>query len=46
VAGQYRLTAYDAAHLELAMRMSLGLATLDEELRKASRAAGASLVWP
>jgi hypothetical protein len=31
------LTAYDAAYLELAMRLGIPLATLDRELRKACR---------
>lgn len=33
---QYRLSAYDAAYLELAMRMDIPLATRDAELRKAA----------
>jgi predicted nucleic acid-binding protein len=36
----YSLTAYDAVYLELAMRLSLPLATLDEELITAARDAG------
>lgn len=40
LAVQYRLTAYDAAYLELALRRALPLATLDEELRAACTAAG------
>lgn len=43
---QYRLTAYDAAYLELARRVGLPLATLDGDLRKAARAEGAALVEP
>jgi predicted nucleic acid-binding protein len=39
----YRLTSYDAAYLELALRRSLPLATLDDALIRASRAAGGSL---
>jgi predicted nucleic acid-binding protein len=35
----YRLTVYDAAYLELALRLSLPLATLDGDLRKAARSA-------
>ncbi len=46
LAEQYNLTVYDAAYLELAIRESLSLATLDDDLRKASRAAGVSLVEP
>ncbi len=37
MAERYRLTLYDAAYPELALRFSLPLATLDEELRTASR---------
>ena len=37
------LTTYDAAYLEVAMRNSTGLATLDENLRKAARRLGVSL---
>jgi len=44
LAEQYQLTIYDAAYLELAIRESLPLATRDSDLRKASRAAGISLV--
>ena len=39
-----RLTAYDAAYLELAMRESLPLTTLDDQLRQAARSAGVALV--
>ena len=37
---RYRLTPYDAAYLELASRLTLPLATLDEELLAACKAAG------
>ena len=40
---QYQLTTYDAAYLELALRESLPLATLDKDLIRASRAAGVAL---
>ncbi len=40
VARRYRLSAYDASYLELAMREGLPLATLDEDLQKAARKAG------
>ncbi len=40
LAEQCRLTLYDAAYLELARRLGLPLATLDEELRTASAALG------
>ncbi len=39
-----RLTAYDAAYLELAMRQGLPLATRDEELRGAADRVGVALV--
>ena len=44
LAYEYRLSGYDAAYLELAVRKSLPLATLDEELRRAAVAAGVDLV--
>lgn len=44
LARAHRLTAYDAAYLELAIREGLPLATLDGDLRKAAAAAGAALV--
>lgn len=44
LAEQHRLTAYDAAYLELVQRTGLPLATLDGDLRKAARAAGVPLV--
>ena len=40
VARRYRLSAYDASYLELAMRAGLPLATLDEDLQKAAKKAG------
>jgi predicted nucleic acid-binding protein len=40
IAIRYRLTSYDAAYLELALRRNLPLATLDEELRTACQASG------
>ncbi len=39
-----KLTEYDAAYLELAMREGLPLSTLDEQLKQAARSAGVSLV--
>ena len=36
----YRLTSYDAAYLELAIRLNLPLATLDDELTRAAGVAG------
>ena len=40
LAERFRLTLYDAAYLELAQRLSLPLATLDQELRAAAEALG------
>jgi predicted nucleic acid-binding protein len=40
----HKLSAYDAAYLELAIREGLPLATLDDDLRRASCAAGVTLV--
>jgi predicted nucleic acid-binding protein len=36
MAGKHRLTAYDAAYLELAMRDNQPLATVDDDLRRAA----------
>jgi len=44
LARQQRLTEYDAAYLELAMREGLPLATLDDQLRAAAKAAGIELL--
>lgn len=44
LAEAHRLTAYDAAYLELAQRLSLPLATLDRELRVAADALGLPLL--
>jgi predicted nucleic acid-binding protein len=44
VARQGQLTEYDAAYLELALRESLPLATLDDQLRREARNAGVRLV--
>jgi len=38
LAERHRLTLYDAACLELALRPNLPLATLDEDLRRAASA--------
>lgn len=43
IARRYRLSVYDASYLELAMRESLALATVDEPLRAAARAARVQL---
>ena len=40
LARQHRLTVYDAAYLELALRLALPLATLDKALRSAATALG------
>jgi len=42
----YRLTGYDAAYLELALRKRLPLASLDKALNKAAVAAGVALFEP
>ena len=44
LAESFGLTLYDAAYLELTLRMGLPLATLDETLRRAVRKAGGALV--
>ena len=40
----HRLTSYDAIYLELAIRRSLPLATLDDDLRKSARKLGVGLL--
>jgi predicted nucleic acid-binding protein len=40
IASQHTLSTYDAAYLELALRLSLPLATLDRQLKTAAEAAG------
>jgi predicted nucleic acid-binding protein len=40
---QYRLAAYDAAYLELAIRHKLPIAASDNALANAARAAGINL---
>lgn len=37
LADRHKLTVYDATYLELALRLSLPLATLDEDLRAAAK---------
>lgn len=44
LARKHRLTVYDAAYLELALREIIPLATLDEALIRAGAAEGVSLV--
>jgi predicted nucleic acid-binding protein len=43
IADEYGLTTYDAAYLELALRLGVPLATLDQDLARAARAAGVAL---
>jgi predicted nucleic acid-binding protein len=43
LAREYGLSVYDAAYLELSLRHSAPLATLDQKLRKAAQKAGARL---
>jgi len=43
VARRYDLTVYDAAYLELALRLNLPLMTFDQELERAAQAVG--LLW-
>ena len=40
LAERFRLTLYDAAYLELAIRKAVPIATLDEDLRRAAVTAG------
>ncbi len=44
LADRYQLTSYDAAYLELAMRLGIPLATLDAHLRAAAKKAGVTLL--
>lgn len=44
LAAKHRLTTYDAAYLELALRRRLPLATLDHDLRRAAIAEAVSVV--
>ncbi len=46
LARRHKLSAYDASYLELALRASLPLATLDAELRRAATKAGVTLFAP
>ena len=43
LAEQHGLTSYDAAYLELAMRLDVPLVTLDQALARAAQSAGVSL---
>jgi predicted nucleic acid-binding protein len=40
LARRYKLSAYDASYLELALRLGMPLATLDEDLQRAANKAG------
>jgi predicted nucleic acid-binding protein len=40
LARRYKLSAYAASYLELALRLGIPLATLDEDLQKAAKKAG------
>lgn len=40
LARRYKLSAYDASYLELALRSGVPIATLDEDLQKAAKKAG------
>jgi predicted nucleic acid-binding protein len=44
LADRFALTTYDAAYLELAIRLDLSLATMDKTLARAARAAGVPLL--
>jgi predicted nucleic acid-binding protein len=43
LARRYKLSSYDASYLELAVRLGMPLATLDENLQKAAKKAGVKL---
>jgi predicted nucleic acid-binding protein len=44
LADRHRLTVYDATYLELALRLALPLATLDDELREAALREGVAVM--
>jgi predicted nucleic acid-binding protein len=44
IAAFHRLTAYDAAYLELALRRNLAIASLDQELLDACKVAGVAVL--
>lgn len=46
LAREYKLSAYDAAYLDLALREKATLATLDSSLQKAGRLAGVRIFTP
>ena len=43
LAREYGLSSYDASYLDLAIRTSLPMATLDQDLRKAAKRCGVAL---
>jgi len=43
IAIQHRLSAYDAAYMELALRLGIGLATLDRDLKRVAKSSGVPL---
>ncbi len=46
LAREHKLTAYDAAYLELAIRKGIPLATLDADLKKAATASAVEIFQP
>lgn len=46
LARRYQLSSYDASYLEVALRLTLPLATLDDRLRKAAHKAGVKRFQP
>jgi len=46
LARRYKLSAYDAAYLELALRAGLPLASLDTDLTKAAKRSGVPIFQP
>lgn len=44
IAERYQLTAYDTAYLDLAKRLALPIATLDDDLMKAALAEGVAVL--
>lgn len=43
LAREYELTVYDAAYLDLAIRLGLPIATLDQDLKRSAKKAGVPL---
>jgi predicted nucleic acid-binding protein len=44
LAQRHKLTAYDVAYLDLAMRLSLPLASVDDDLRKSALTEGIEIL--